>query len=110
MIWSILFGIVIAVCFVMKYRHLFITSAFPTDTIRRILHNIMIQSETISNISTPETALIQSRECQSSLNTLIALTGGTQTINAITGVDTETLQNILCYQEKQITSHMNINK
>ena len=107
MILPLLFGILLSVIFIMKYKHLFIVSAFPSDTIRRVMYSILQQSETISTITSPTTALLQSRECQSALNTLVALTGGTKALSTITGVNTETLQNILYYQEKQISTHMN---
>lgn len=106
----ILIGIVISISFIVKYKHLFITSAYPSDTIRRVMHAILSQSNTISSISSPTAALIQSRECQSSLNTLITLTGGSKTLSTITGVDAETLQNILYYQEKRITTYINTNE
>lgn len=103
----IFIGILLSITFVVRYKHLFITSVYPSDTIRRVMHAILSQSDTTSSISSPTAALIQSRECQSSLNTLITLTGGSKALSTITGVDTETLQNILYYQEKRIIAYIN---
>jgi len=90
-----------------RARDLFITRVLPSDTIQRIVDSILQQSEYISTVQSPQIALIQSRECQASLQTLICVVGGGQsTIDTICEIDTERLQNILHFQEKQIQSYL----
>ena len=75
----------------------------PVATIQRLVYSILKQSECISSLQSPHLALIQSRECQASLYTLIHLIeGGTASLDSICGIDTGALQNILYFQEKQI--------
>lgn len=102
MIRYVLIGIIVTILVAVHFRHMFVTRAFPSDTIRRVLHHIIKQSDAISSISSPHLALIQSRECQASLQTLVHLTGCANTLNTICGIDTETLQNILYHQETSI--------
>ena len=85
-----------------RARHPFITRVFPTDTIQRVVDSILQQSEYISTVQSPHIAMIQSRECQAALYTVISLVGGQSAIDTICGIDTERLQNILYFQEKQI--------
>ena len=103
MFTSVIFATVVMTVIFYHLRGLFVTRVFPTETIQRILASILEQSEYISTVQSPHIALIQSRECQASLYTLIQLVGGGQaTIDAICGIDSERLQNILHFQEKQI--------
>jgi hypothetical protein len=93
---------------VYSMRTTFTTRVFPSDTIRRVVDSILQQSEYISTMKSPEVALIQSRECQASLHTLIQLVGGGQhSVDIICGIDTERLQNILYFQQKQIQEYIN---
>jgi len=107
MVMSVVAGMVIMTLIIYRVRHLFTTRVFPTDTIQRIVNSILQQSEYISTVQSPHIAIIQSRECQASLHTLISLVGGGQsTIDTICGIDTERLQNILYFQEKQIYAYL----
>jgi hypothetical protein len=108
---SMVFGMFIMALVLYHIRSLFITQVFPTETIQRIMDAILQQSEYISTVQSPHLALLQSRECQASLQTLIHLVGGGQsTIDTLCGIDTERLQNILHFQEKQIHSHITVHK
>ena len=107
MIRYLLLGMIIMALILYNLRHLFITQVFPSDTIRRVIDSIIQQSEYISTVQSPEIALMQSRECQASLYTLIRLVGGGQhTVDIICGIDTERLQNILYFQEKEIQAYL----
>lgn len=107
MFLSMLLGMIIMGIVIFRLRDMFITRVFPSDTIHRIVDSILRQSEYISTVQSPHLALIQSRECQASLQTLICLVGGGQsTIDAICEIDTEHLQNILHFQEKQIHNYL----
>lgn len=104
---SIILGMVLMALILYQFRSLFVTRTFPTDTIQRVVDGILHQSEYISTLHSPHVALIQSRECQASLHTLIHLVGGGQaTIDTICGINTERLQNILHVQEKQIQDYI----
>jgi len=77
------------------------------DTIDRVLRAIVERAETIATLRTPFQALVFSRECQAALTTLLALVGGAHSeIDRITGIDTESLQNILVEQERQIRASL----
>ena len=102
-----LLGMIIMALILYSVRHCFITQVFPSDTIQRVVSSIIQQSEYIATVQSPEVALVQSRECQASLYTLIRLVGGGQhTVDIICGIDTERLQNILYFQEKQIHAYL----
>jgi hypothetical protein len=104
---SVLVGMILMALIIYHLRSLFVTRIFPTDTIQSVVDAILRQSEYISTVQSPQIALIQSRECQASLHTLIRLVGGGQsTIDTICGIDTERLQNILHFQEKQIQIYL----
>jgi hypothetical protein len=103
MILSVIVGMLLMALLVHRYLYMLRPRAFPVNTIKRIVHSILKQSETISSLQSPQIALVQSRECQASLYTLIHLIeGGTTTLDSICGIDTVGLQNILYFQEKQI--------
>ena len=107
MIRSFLLGMIIMALLIYSMRTIFTTRVFPSDTIQRVIDSILQQSEYISTVQSPEVALIQSRECQASLYTLIQLVGGgTHTVDIICGIDTERLQNILYFQQKQIQEYL----
>ena len=111
MLASVFFGMFIMAVTLYHLRSLFITRVFPTDTIHRVVDGILQQSEYISTVQSPQIALIQSRECQASLHTLIRLVfGGQATIDTICGIDSERLQNILHFQEKQIQIYLTQHK
>jgi hypothetical protein len=97
-------GIILMVLFISRFYFMAQRShALPVATIQRITHSILKQSEMISSLQSPQLALIQSRECQASLYTLIHLVeGGPETLDVICGIDIIALQNILYFQEKRI--------
>jgi hypothetical protein len=92
-----------------QFRGFFFVRVYPAETIQRIMDSIVQQSEYISTIQNPQIALIHSRECQASLATLLRVVGGGQaTIDGICGIDTEHLQNVLYFQEKQIHLYLHM--
>ena len=94
--------------FIYSIRNILLTMhTFTTSAIERSMDSILQQSDYIASLSSPTIALIQSRECQASLYTLInVIDGGQSTIDYICGIDTERLKNILSFQEKQIRDHL----
>lgn len=111
MLSSVFLGMLLMAVLVYYFSEAWITHVFPTETIRRVLHRIMEQSEAISTTHAPRIALIQSRECQASLETLIRLvSGGSSTLDALCGIETEKLQNILHDQERQILAVLSSQK
>ena len=83
------------------------THTCPEASIERSIDAILQQSNYIASLPSPRTALIQSRECQASLYTLInVVDGGQFTIDYICGIDTDRLKKILSLQEKQIRKHL----
>ena len=106
MIVSIFIGMFMMAVVLYTFRDLFLIRVYPTETIQRTLDSIVQQSEYISTIKSPQIALIHSRECQASLATLLRLVGGQAMVDNICGIDTEHLQNILYFQEKQIHSYL----
>lgn len=80
---------------------------FPTDTADRVLRAIVERADTISAMRSPSHALLSSRECQASLDTLLSLAGKERSeIDRLSGIDTEHLQNILAEQERQIRTSL----
>jgi hypothetical protein len=107
MLRCVILGMVLMALVIYQLRSVFMVRVFPSETIQRIVESLLRQSEYISTIHSPQLALIQSRECQASLYTLIHLVGGGQTtVDALCGIDTERLQNILYFQEKQIQEYL----
>jgi hypothetical protein len=106
MIVSLFIGMIMMAVLIYIFRGLFLLRVYPPETIQRIMDSIVQQSEYISTIQSPQIALIHSRECQASLATLLRLVGAQSTVDSICGIDTEHLQNILYFQEKQIHSYL----
>lgn len=99
---SVVIGLLLVVFVVCRFYRCFQRiQTLPVDTIKRMVHSILRQSELISSLQSPELALIQSRECQASLYTLVHLFT-LATIDSVCGIDTVALQNILYFQESQI--------
>ena len=104
MITLIFIGMLIMAVIIYQLRDILVTRV---ETIQCIMDSIVQKSEYISNMHSPQIALLHSRECQASLATLLRMVGGGYaTVDNICGVDTEHLQNILHFQEKQIHSYL----
>jgi hypothetical protein len=108
--------IILILLLYLNMKHYMSVKALSTDTIQRVLHNILKQMDSILVINSPPMALIQIRECQSALQTLIQVVGGETTLETIGGINIEQLQNILYFQEQQVQefaqdenhSHINV--
>ena len=111
MLLSVFVGLLLITTLVLcRVYDVFNPRIYPTDTIQRIVDSILRQSEYISSLQSPHIAIIQCRECQASLATLISvIRGGRSTIDVACGIDTERLQNILYFQEKQIYEYLYTN-
>jgi hypothetical protein len=80
--------------------------SFPIDTIERVLHSILKRMDSVTSLNSPRLALIQIRDCQSSLQTLIQLVGDESSLDVLCGIDVERIQNILYFQEVQMMDLM----
>lgn len=111
MFYSVVLGMIIMIIIVYNLRHIFITRILPSESINRIVYKIIKDSEEISNIQSPELALLKSVECQSSLDTLIQVVGGGyHTLDTVCHIDSEKLRNILHFQQTTIMEYINRQK
>jgi hypothetical protein len=94
--------LVILVFYVNLDNHVSSRPSFPTDTIQRVLYSILKRMDSVTSMTSPDLALIQIRECQSSLQTLIQLVGGESSLDILCGINVERIQNILYFQETQL--------
>lgn len=102
-ILTLVLGMVVMFCIMMRLRHLWMVRSFPSATIQRMVYTILKQAEEIPAIASPEVALVKSRECQAAMYTLIQLVdGGQSSVDAVCGVDTEKALNILNFQQREI--------
>ena len=107
MLYSVILGMILMLIIIYNLRHLFVTRILPSESINRIMYKIIKDSEEISNIQSPELALLKSIECQAALDTLIqVIGGGYHTIDNVCNIDSEKLRNILHFQQTTIMRYI----
>lgn len=75
---------------------------FPRNTIVNMIHQIIIRSKRIPYITDPTIAMIESRELQASLNTIVDMVGGMESLSTVCDLDIEDIRNNMQRQEYQL--------
>ena len=98
--------VVVTLAVVYMLRHSLLVRTFPSETIQRMMHQILEQIEMVPVLGSVDAAYIQTRECRARLQVLIDIVGGQGILDTICEIDTTKLQNILHYHESRIAQQI----